>query len=68
MRTLSEILIDADKTDKLDRLCELCDELMQNKYSYSILELKYAEEHFSMLAKRLASKHAKKILDIINNI
>lgn len=49
MRTLSEILIDADNYKGWGDLTKLWNELIKNKYSYPLSHLLFAKEHIQEL-------------------
>ena len=50
IRTLSEILIDADNSKDIQSLINLWNELAENKKKYTIVQLNFAREHFSKLS------------------
>lgn len=49
-RTLTEILKDADNVTELQTLIDLWNEIANNKYSYSLIEIRFANEHIRELA------------------
>ena len=48
-RTLSEVLIDADKATELSELISLWNEIALNKYKYPLTQLWFANEHIRKL-------------------
>lgn len=57
MRTLSQILIEADSAETLNDLERLWKEVAENREHFIKAEYSFAEEHFIMLTKKLAIKH-----------
>ena len=53
MRTLTEILKDADKATELQALIDLWNEIANNKYKYPLTELWFANEHIRELALKV---------------
>jgi len=64
MRTISEILIDADATDEIDVLSNCWKEIRSNLKKYPLSQIHFALEHLENLAKELGRKHAKELKPI----
>lgn len=64
-RTISEILIEADNSDNPWKINDLWNEIVENKYSYTIVELNFAREHTFELIKNLVQKDCIKIKNMI---
>lgn len=58
-RTISEILIDADRTNDLKVLSDSWKEVVGNKYSYALVEIEFAKEHLNLLARKMAREDAE---------
>ncbi len=56
MRTLSEILIDADNATEREEIKKLGNELFDNKYKYPLVELRFAKEHLESLDQTIFDK------------
>jgi len=67
VRSLSEILIEADKTESLYELIERWNEIVKNKYQYPLVELQFAQEHLEELSAKLAKQDLKQITWTINS-
>ena len=52
-RTLTEILKDADKANELQVLIDLWNEIANNKYNFSLVQIWYANEHIRNLALKV---------------
>jgi len=66
MRTCSEICIDADENkDDLLWLSHLYSEVMKNKKSYPINELRFMIEHLENYAKEIGRRDAKELKIIL---
>lgn len=50
VRTLSEILKDADDAKELNELIELWNEVANNKYKFPLIQIRFANEHIRELA------------------
>lgn len=59
-RTISEILIDADKSIGLQSLIDLWNEIAQNKYKYPLVEIRFANEHIRELALKCKGEDFEK--------
>lgn len=44
-RTVSDVCIDADNADNIDDLSALWKEVVEHKYTYSLVELRFMREH-----------------------
>lgn len=64
VRTITEILKEADLTDELSVLNECWNEIFDNKHKYPLVQLHFSEEHLKMLTRKLA----KKDLDSLSSI
>ena len=53
IKTFSERLIEADKATTVAKLSELYQWLYINKKNYTIVEMRFAREHFEMLKRKL---------------
>jgi len=56
IRTLSQILIDADKCKSPACLQSLADELVKNKFQYPLCELTFGLEHILELGEGIKAK------------
>ena len=65
-RTLSKILIQADATKSLTVLGECWNEILENKYYFSINELEFAKEHIEMLARKFANSDMEEIMKTLD--
>lgn len=53
IRTITEILIQADECKSVVDINYLSQEIMGNKKEYSLVELNFAKEHIKMLTDRI---------------
>jgi len=74
MRTITEILKEADVTDDIDVISNAWKEIKLNLKKYPLCDIQFAKEHLNNLAGALGTKHAKQVkpfvqplLDILNN-
>lgn len=58
MKSLSEVLIQADKADSIKELLHIFKNMYENRYHYTLVELEFAKEHFDDLAKQMAKRDA----------
>lgn len=59
VRTCSEICIDADSNcEDYNKLCELWNYVVKNKYKYPLVELEFIREHISNYVKEIVQKDA----------
>lgn len=65
VRSISEILIEADKTDELGVLSDCWEEIVTNKYQYPLAQIKYAREHLEKLAREMGRRDAIMIKSLI---
>ena len=56
IRSISQILIDADNTSELKVLSDCWKEIVKNKYCYTLAELKFSREHLEGLSRKMARK------------
>lgn len=56
MRTITEILKEADEATTLDELVNAKIEIEDNQQNYSIVELEFAAEHLETLTNKLQKK------------
>ena len=68
MRSLSEILIDADAADDIRVLNYCWMEIYVNRRKYTLAEIDFAKEHLLDLAKKLAKRHAQLIVPYIKKL
>jgi len=70
MRTLTEILKDADKAETLKELDDLRLEFVKIIYEYPAAAVSYAQEHIEGLVKEMAKKDARLLINFLehNNI
>jgi len=61
IKTISEILIEADKTDELKVLCNCWEEIVKNRYFYPLTHIDFAREHLVNLAKQMARKDMREL-------
>jgi len=61
MRSYNEILTEATNTKNINVLSECWEEIVKNKYSYSIVQIEYAYEYLGYLARKMAKEHTKLI-------
>jgi hypothetical protein len=61
MRTFNEIMIEADNTDDVDVLIQLGKELTTNKYNYSLVQLRYADEFIKEKAWKIMDQEVAEI-------
>lgn len=59
-RKLSEILIDADNAQNLESLIKFWNEIAENKYSYPLVEIRFANEHIRELALKVNGEDFEK--------
>ena len=64
MRSISEILIDADLTDEIEVVSNCWKEIYSNLKEYPLSQIHFAKEHLENLAKELGRKHAKELKPI----
>lgn len=55
-RSISQILIDADNATELKVLSDCWEEIVKNKYCYTLAELKFSREHLEDLSRKMARK------------
>jgi len=70
MRTITQILIDADKAKNLDELSSLWDEICVNINYYTRTQINYCMEHIANKAKELSNGDVdalKELIDILNS-
>ena len=60
-RTFDSILKDADKENTLQGLIDLWNEIANNKYNYTLAQLRFANEHISNLSKKMAQSDFSKV-------
>jgi len=53
MRTITQILIDADKAKTKDELIAFSDEIGMNRTKYLLIELEFAAEHLQELHDKI---------------
>jgi len=53
MRNITEILKDADKAKELKSSIEFWNEIADNKYKFSLIEIRFANEHIRELILKL---------------
>lgn len=56
VRTISEILKEADVAVELQELCDAWMEIVEHKYKYPLIELWFAKEHLEKLARQMAER------------
>lgn len=56
IRSISQILIDADNTTELKVLSGCWKEIVKNKYQYPLVQLRFAREHLENLSREMARK------------
>lgn len=66
IRSISEILIEADKTNELSILTDCLNEVVRNKYNYTLAEIRFVKEHLTELAREMARRDAKKFRSIFD--
>jgi hypothetical protein len=52
IRTINEILIEADNTDSLQGLSSLWNEIVLNKYKYPLVNIWFAQDHINGLKEK----------------
>ena len=70
MRTITQILIDADNAQNLDELSSLWQEIRSNLTSYPLVEIEFSIEHMKSKGKKLAQGDIdafKELIDILNS-
>ncbi len=67
-RSISEILIEADATEELKVLSECWQEIVKNKYTYTIAEIGFAQEHIMGLVKNMAKGDAEIMTPLFNTL
>lgn len=68
-RSITEILIEADKADKLSVLNGHWEEIVKNKYKYPLVQIWFAKEHLEELVKKIARRDGeimKPFFDALN--
>lgn len=55
VRTMQEILVEADYTKDVFYLCQLWDEMVRNKHQYPLTHLWFAQEHIQSLINKLST-------------
>ena len=71
MRTITQILIDADNTQDINELQTLWEEIRSNLEHYPLIQLKFSIEHMQEIAVKLAKNDAialKTMIDALNEI
>lgn len=68
MRSLTDILKEADKATELSDLSRLWEEIVKNKYRFSLVQLQYAKEHLGRLAGDMGKKDATMLRPLFNQI
>lgn len=63
VRTITEILKDADEAKSMNQLLKLEKELVNNKYKYSLVDLQFAKEHLNGLINNIWNRDCKKIAE-----
>ncbi len=62
MRTMTEILIEADEATELKQLYKAWNEFKSNLNKYSLIQKRFALEHLQGLTKKMAQKDIQSIL------
>lgn len=65
MRTITEILKDADKAKSRDEVLSLWAEIKPNKYKYILVELQLAVEHINAKFCEMAEMEKRELEDLI---
>lgn len=67
-KTLSQILIEADKVDNIEELSSYGDYLCNHAKEYPLIQLEYAHEHLANLAREMAIRHSKDLYKYIEEL
>ncbi|MDN3688701.1 hypothetical protein [Cyclobacterium jeungdonense] len=68
IRSISEILKEADATDELTVLSDSWKEIVANIEHYPLVEIRFAKEHLVGLAKKMAKEHAEMMMPFFNSL
>ena len=71
IRSISQILIDADNTTELKVLSDCWKEIVKNKYNYPLVQLRFAREHLENLSREMARKDIEDnqdFFDLLRNV
>lgn len=56
VRSITEILIEADKSTELKQLCNAWDEVKSNLKKYPLIQIEFVLAHLQGLARKMAQK------------
>jgi hypothetical protein len=68
IRSITDILVEADATRDLQVITNCWNEILENKKKYPLVELKYAAEHLRDLVKKMAREDAEELKPMIDKL